>query len=499
MMRIYIHGRPQGQDSWSSAPAPNDKFYLNPFLDSRIGEDISAVMQVDMWQENSYYSYIHRKNVLEKGNRPSAYFAITICFEKQICTQVATLYDLLENVYSQLCLNNFIEKVGDQERFLVSQFKEKESVLKQITSIIQQNVDKYIAGSLVPITDKMRDTTKATIKTYSIVDVDSPQFISDCSANRVLISPAYSTKDKLPIELKQQMAIIENQRQKVESERNLWQSTAEHQQSENENLTAKQKQLQEQIQTLQHQVATIEGKLAKEYQTQITELQNSRDKLNKELSQEKQQKKNLQEQCDNLRLKLDKIQKGKNPMPNNPDNSQGEDFSYIKEQLQKIKNEVRRMAGRFRFSNTAITLVATMLNSALLIATIVICCLGMQKINNSDNSQGNNVASTTIPVVQQQPCQQHQKVQEPPIEILPDYSKVRINIENFNGKNLKVGQQYTIAIKGVDSPQNYKWKVDGIDVVLDKNQLTVRSTGEITISCIDSHNYIVKQRKISAE
>lgn len=275
MIRVYIHGRPQGQDTWSAAPAPNDKFYLNPFLDSRIGEDMNAVMQVDIWQENSYYSYIHRKNVLEKGNRLSAYFAITVCFEKQVCTQVATLYDLLESVYTQLCLNNLIEKVGKQERFLVAQFKEQESLLRQITSVIQQNVDKYIAGTLNTISNKGVDTTKSAIKFYSTVDVDSPQFVTDCNNNRILISPDYSSKDKLPVELKQKISVLESQMQQVEGERNLWQSKAEHQQRENQVLTDKQKQLQEQIQTLQQQVSEIKGELAKQYQFQIEKLQNS--------------------------------------------------------------------------------------------------------------------------------------------------------------------------------------------------------------------------------
>ena len=204
MIRVYIHGRPQGQDTWSSSPAPNDKFYLNPFLDSKIGEDMNAVMQVDVWQNKSYYSYIHRKNVLEKGNRPSAYFAITVCFEKQLCTQVATLYDLLESVYTQIFLNNIIEKTGEQEHFLISQFKEKEAVLNQATNVILQNIEKYISGSLAAV-EKAVDTTKTQFRLYANVDVDSPQFIADCASNRVLISPEIITKDKLPLELRMQM------------------------------------------------------------------------------------------------------------------------------------------------------------------------------------------------------------------------------------------------------------------------------------------------------
>lgn len=446
MIRVYIHGRPQGQDTWSAAPAPNDKFYLNPFLDSRIGEDMNAVMQVDIWQENSYYSYIHRKNVLEKGNRPSAYFAITVCFEKQVCTKVATLYDLLESVYTQLCLNHLIEKVDKQEHFLVAQFKEQESLLKQITSVIQQNVDKYIAGTLNTISNKGVDTTKSAIKFYSTVDVDSPQFVTDCNNNRILISSDYPSKDKLPVELKQQISVIESQKQQVEGERNLWQSKAEHQQRENQVLTDKQKQLQEQIQTLQQQVSEIKGELAKKYQFQINELQNSLSKLSKELSQEKQQKKTLQEQNDSLQHKINKLQQG------NGDelSSNGTPARGISEQLQEQVKEVRRMASRFRITNTTITMVATLFNTALLIIIVVLYCSVDLKSNNSDNETTNINAGT--------------EVLETPIE----------------------------------TPQ-ISIMVEGEGVVLNNDTLTVNKAGDISVKCIDSNNFIVSQRNITAQ
>ena len=362
MTRIYIHGRPQGQDAWSAAPAPNDKFYLNPFLDSKIGEDINAVMQVDVWQNNSYYSYIHRKSVFEKGNRPSAYFAITVCFEKQLCTQVATLYNLLESVYSQILLNNVIEKNGDQERFLVAQLKEKETVLIQASNVILQNIEKYIASGLTAI-DKAIDTTKTTIKTYSTVDVDSPQFLVDCAANRILVSPNITPKDKLPIELRQQIANIETQLAKLEGERNSWQSKAEREQQENDSLNAKQKQLQEQINILEQQIKAIKGEVAKEYQQQLLDLQakletlqRERKGIEKELSQERKTNQSLSAEIVKLKSIISQQPKSKpssqpQTTPDTPSTPEGEVDSIlydVQKQLHKLKHEVRRMAGRFR-------------------------------------------------------------------------------------------------------------------------------------------------------
>jgi hypothetical protein len=193
MLKVYVHGRPQGQDIWSVVPVGDDKFYLNPFLDSKIGDGMDAVLLIDVWQGNAYYSYIHRKNVSEKGNRPNAYFAITICFEKHLCTEVSMLYDLLDSVYKQLCLNNIIEKVGEQERFLISQFKEKENVLNQVNTVIVQNVNKLMVHNLISLEASstvagvgIQDGNYAIAKELRIGDMivtDVPFYVIDITTN----------------------------------------------------------------------------------------------------------------------------------------------------------------------------------------------------------------------------------------------------------------------------------------------------------------------------
>ncbi len=473
MVRVYIHGRPQGQDIWCKSPVIDDEFYLNPFLDSKIGEDMNAVLQVDMWHQNAYYSYIHRRNVVEKGNRPNAYFAITVCFEKQYCTHVATLYELLDTIYKQLCLNNIIEKSGDQEHFLVAQFQEKESVLVQITNVIQQNIEKYISNGLETIESK-QDTISTQIKSYSTVDVDSPQFITDCLAHRILVSPSIMTKDRLPQELQQKIVAIEAQKAEALKEKNHWQSDAEHLREENTALTRKQKELQEQITELQKQIESIKDDVRSEYKEQINTLQNSKEKL--------------QKQNDNLQCKLNKLLHGDPHSRDYPDNPQGEDFTYIQEQLHKIKTDIRRMAGRFRYSNTAITLVAALFNTALLITIVVLSCIGMPKSHNTDNGETSSLTKDIVSV----------KESVFPVETLPDYSNAKIDIPNLNTQNFEIGKPYILTLKG-GANQDYKWRVEGDDTVLEGNMVVVNKAGEITISCIDSHNYIVKQRKITAQ
>ena len=418
MIRIYVHGRPQGQDIWCKSPAATDKFYLNPFLDSRIGEDMNAVMQVDMWQQNAYYTYIHRRNVMEKGNRPSAYFAITICFEKQYCTQVATLYELLETIYKQLCLNSIIEKVSDQERFLVAQFKEKETVLVQITNVILQNIEKYMSGSLEAIESKQQDTTATSIKSYSTVDVDSPQFFTDCASHRVLIAPTFMTKDRLPQELQQKIVAIEAQKAELLKDRNRWQSDAEHSHDEVANLTRKQRELQEQISRLESQMNSVKDEVRREYQSQIKQLRDETEttkmqlgSLNKQLSQERNAKSELNNQIESykkaVRKRDDEVQRlqqllkqrqHNDPIPDDPTNpTDPTDPTEITSILNSLIAPFRRMAGRFPFLWSKVAAALAAVNTALLIAVIVIL-VGNAKTRNVDilNDCTEQVQDTTI-------------------------------------------------------------------------------------------------------
>ena len=390
MVRVYIHGRPQGQDIWCKSPAQDDEFYLNPFLDSKIGEDMNAVLQVDMWHQNAYYSYIHRRNVVEKGNRPNAYFALTVCFERQYCTQVATLYELLETIYKQLCLNNIIEKSGDQEHFLVAQFQEKESVLVQITNVIQQNIEKYISNSSETIKSK-QDTISTQIKSYSTVDVDSPQFITDCLAHRVLVSPSIMTKDRLPQELQQKIIAIEAQKAEVLKEKNRWQLDAEHSKEENTALTRKQKELQEQVAELQKQINFIKDEVRREYQAQIkqlqtdlTNLQSNANNLRTQLKQEQGTKTDLLNQVEGLKKRLKQLQNSR-PHDNRNNVTEPDDETpqpiEVSAIVEPLKDFFRRMAGRFPHIWSQLALAVSVLNTGILVILLIIL-LGNAKTRN---------------------------------------------------------------------------------------------------------------------
>lgn len=515
MIKVYVHGRPQGQDIWSAAPVANDKFYLNPFLDSRIGENMNSVLQIDVWQNNAYYSYIHRKSVIEHGGRPGAYFAITICFEKHLCTQVALLYGLLESVYKQLCLINLLEVSGEQERFLISQFSEKENVLNQISTVILQNVNKYIVGTLKPLNTSV-DTTKTQYKTYANVDVDSPQFLSDCTTCRLLVAPSIVSKDKLPAELKQKISIIENEKNKLAEDRNSWQSKAEHESAENRRLIEEQGKLQAQLSALQQQVATIKEEQRKAFEKQINDLQLSINeqkqqsaKLSKELEEEKKQKQGLLQELNkskqtqnNLEQELTKAKQKKKESKNGPavstsvpTTSQSQDVPFlesiasmdVQNLLHNIMKELRRMAGRFPVAERYITMGASLLSCIMLIGAVIFYFLGTPKIDPVDNPLGPQKIDTVIV---------HKPL--PPIP-LPYTTNAKINIKGYSGGNLQQNIQYELELKGLQNFYDYQWIIKGNGKLVDQKMLHVIGEGEIEILCVDSRNYIIKSRKLNAQ
>lgn len=514
MIKVFIHGRPQGQDIWSAAPVANDKFYLNPFLDSRIGENMNSVLQIDVWQNNAYYSYIHRKSVIEYGNRPGAYFAITICFEKHLCTQVALLYGLLESVYKQLCLTNLLEVNGEQEHFLISQFSEKENVVNQISTVILQNVNKYIASTLKPLNTSV-DTTKTQYKTYANVDVDSPQFLSDCTTCRLLVAPSIVSKDKLPAELKQKISIIENEKDKLAEDRNSWQSKAEHESAENRRLLEDKGQLQAQISALQQQVDTIKEEQKKAFEKQISDLQKSIDeqkqqsaKLSRELEEEKKQKQGLQQELNkskqtqnNLEQELTKAKQKKKESKNGPAvstsvpaTSQSQDVPFlesiasmdIQNLLHNIMKELRRMAGRFPVAERYITMGASLLSCIMLLGAFIFYYMGTPKINLVDHPLESSKDTVIV----------YESLPQIP---LPYTTNAKINIQGYSGGNLKQDTQYILELKGLQNFYDYQWIIKGNGELVNQNLLRVIGEGEIEILCVDSHNYIIKSRKLNAQ
>lgn len=374
--RIYVHGRPQGQDIWSPKEDKADRFYLEPFLDSRVGSDVNSAMIIDIWQKHFYYTYIHCKNVVEKSVRPNAYFAITVRFDG-ICKNVASLYNLLDQIYNKVCLGNLVANENGQEHILVNHWDEKANVLQQINTIILQNVDKVIIPFISTI-DNPKDTKSASIQKWALKDIDCPLFVSACQNHRVVVSPHYKSKDSVHEDDLKRVAPLEAECAKLKDQVSQW--TAKYESTENARalLEKKTQNLCIEIETLKNEVKVIREEVTNQFKGEISKLKTEKQKIDDELHSVKKElndgaKKNdeLQRKCAQLEKKL----KG---------NTFGESASDKNLEL------IRRMAERFPvlcqkdISKTSaiirqVSSWLSVINTVLLVVVIGILCCFIEK------------------------------------------------------------------------------------------------------------------------
>lgn len=383
--RIYIHGRPQGQDIWSVNEDATDRFYLEPFLDSRLGSDVNSAMIIDVWQKHCYYTYIHCKNVTEKTVRPNAYFAITVRFDG-ICKNVASLYNLLDLIYNKFCLGNLVANENGQEHILVSQWKEKESVLLQINNLVLQNIEKVILPYISSI-DNLKDTKDTTPQKWSLQDIDCPLFVATCEKQRVIVSPSYRSKDNVHEDDLKRVAPLEAECSKLKEQVSLWNTKYET----TENARALQEkrvlELSNEIIILESKVKGIREEVENQFRDEISKLKSEKQKLEADL-REAQRSLDIKQKNEDLQRRNNQV--GKNPKNN---------FSGGSITNNNSEEIVRLMADRFPVllqensskPSSIIKKVSSWLsivNTVLLVAVICVFCFHLkQHQGNKENDQ----------------------------------------------------------------------------------------------------------------
>lgn len=80
--KLYVHGVPIGHEI---CPEDMEEDYLKEFYSHDKDIKVSSYMQIDVLDDKSFYTYLHKKNVSSQIGRPGSYLGITICFNKQYC------------------------------------------------------------------------------------------------------------------------------------------------------------------------------------------------------------------------------------------------------------------------------------------------------------------------------------------------------------------------------------------------------------------------------
>lgn len=489
-IRIYVHGRPQGQDIWSPKDDATDHFYLEPFLDSRVGGDVQSAMIVDVWQKHIYYTYIRCKTVIEKTQRPNAYFAITIRFDDVYTKNVSTLYNLLERVYNKVCLGNLITSEDGQERFVVSQLSEKSVVLQQMASIISQNVEKVIAPTFSALSVSS-DTNETAPKLYSLNDVDSPVFITDSFKHRVVVSPYYKSKDKLHEEDLQRLQPLEAECAKLHAALTQWKDKHAALEAEKTSLLSELKTVKSKCDDLQHQIQTIKDEAAKQYSEEIQRLQSLLTSREKELNVARQQIISLSEELKKLRERVP------SPSPIEPGNVKTNELAQ--ELLRRMAERFPSLDGNVHKGHLSILpkISSYCAISSCVISLAAICVLVAYVIFPPMEVTSQGVSQSEYDAIYDKASALETRCSSLEQSLFAAYSAAKVDIAGLNGESLSKGKPYTCSVKGMVVTIG-RWECSE-NACFDGNKICVQKEGEVTIRCYDSFGNLIKERKINAK
>lgn len=268
-VRIYVHGRPAGQDVWSKNGSEKDEGYLRMFLDSRIGDDAHAVLVTDVCGNDSCYTYLRRMNIVEYSRRSEGYFAITVCIKNAFFTSTNLLYEVLDIAYRKLCAGSdkFIEEDG---RFAVKAFNEKPEILDKIASFILQNLENN--ASLVNPLENVSGTAGTTLMEYALENADCPGFIADFKKSTLAVSPEYPSNQDLLSAMKLQMQTVRQEMGKAERELAKCRQDALQMKSSNESLQKEFSALKKKKEELVRKLADVAAQYEKPLKDKEDEL-----------------------------------------------------------------------------------------------------------------------------------------------------------------------------------------------------------------------------------
>lgn len=286
---LYIHGTPNGHKI--CGPDEDSAYIKSFYLRDKEEKTYGSAMQIDIYEGDSYYTYIHQ-DITDIEGRPGAFFAMTLCFKRAYCTDVATLYELFQKVYDEVCVGRFVARQGGGEKFLVRDFKssmfdKKRTTVAAISQAFKNKIPELFKSELMPIGD-VADTFKKAKRAYSLSEVDSPLFVDSFKKQSIIVSPeiepAALTCQTIAGQLKHWTArakALEADKSRLETE--------------NEGLTNENKKMSGQL-------GTLSREYEKKYSSEI-------DKLNEDLARATRERDSLKAKIEEAKSSIDLIDK----------------------------------------------------------------------------------------------------------------------------------------------------------------------------------------------
>lgn len=203
---LYVHGVPIG---YEVCGCDRELDYIKGFYNHDTKVEVSSMLQIDVVNGSSFYTYLRKKNVRNAEGRPGSYFGLTVSFADRYCTNVQMLYKILDTIYRQICVACLINAETGEERFLVKQIStasyKNHLAVDFIKAAFKKNVEKLQFGNL-----KGFSSSDSEAK-FSLAEVDSPLFRETLKSKRILVSPEYGTASVAYSNLLKEVEPIKNE------------------------------------------------------------------------------------------------------------------------------------------------------------------------------------------------------------------------------------------------------------------------------------------------
>lgn len=421
---LYVHGVPVGHEICGC----NEEIdYIKGFYNHDVKVEVSSLLQIDIVNGKSFYTYLRKKNVRNAEGRPGSYFGLTVSFPDRYCTNVQMLYEILDAIYRQVCVNNLIKSETGGDRFLVKQIStssyKNHSIVEYIKAVFQNNLESLRFDALKGSVNSSSETR------FNLKEVDSPLFRETLKTKRILVSPEYGTASVAYSNLLKELKPIKDANVQLERA--------------NAQLTESNENLSNEVARLEKELAESNASASKKYKKQLDELQAQ-----------------LKE-CEQEREKLDaKIREATSAV------------DLIDEPFKKL---TRLLAGRFQekdekagkkpsevhsagWTKHSIKTWFAVVNLILLLCLLGLCWNGFRTISQLSESvtmMQNNLQMTDGTVLNEddtidmpEETNKTEEVKEAEGEEEPVYDKYeecRIDISNYS--NLSAGTSHILSIK----------------------------------------------------
>lgn len=194
---IVFHGVPQGHNTWGT---DDEKYYEGFYNGIDVFSKTRNLFVVEVLRNgpsfSAYYSFIKAYQVTALNGRPGSYFGITLRTDGVYCTNVHSLYNLFEQVFTQMILGHVVEPVGEGLKYRIAKFSDQEMLMRDVKQVLDKNIASYFSDSFEKFDGSFTKDQATVFKYYNLDDTDSESFLNSTKVyGKILISPEYPSRE----------------------------------------------------------------------------------------------------------------------------------------------------------------------------------------------------------------------------------------------------------------------------------------------------------------